>query len=92
MRQFRGGHRVYPSGEQERQGSKPATQSASMSIAMFRLHVSVPPDSAQQRCQLVDDRQPLYAGNALSGFTIGTLADLKNRHHERTITKIGRLA
>jgi mannose-6-phosphate isomerase-like protein (cupin superfamily) len=30
---------VYPSGEQERQGSKPATQSASMSIAMFRLHV-----------------------------------------------------
>jgi hypothetical protein len=41
---------------------------------------------------LVDGRQPFYARGALSGFTVGTLADLKNRHHERTITKIGRLA
>src|SRR6266436_3733859 len=39
MRHFRGGHGVHPSGEQERQSSKPPAQFASMSIAMFPLHV-----------------------------------------------------
>jgi hypothetical protein len=34
---------VYRSGEQERQSGEPATQSASMFIAMFRLHVGFLP-------------------------------------------------
>jgi hypothetical protein len=74
MRRLCSGHGVCPSGEKERERGKPPTQSASMFMTMFHLHVGF---LAMNR-QLVDDRQPLYACGALSGFTVGTLADLKN--------------